>query len=370
MNGIVLENLSKSYKGETVLDGVSLTVPEGRMLVLFGPSGAGKTVLLRCIAGAVDPDAGKVILGGVDVTGFEPEDRGVGMAFQNFALFPHMTAEENIASPLKARRSTKTIVRQGVDAVARLLKIDHVLSHPPKALSNGQKQRTSLARALVAQPHYLLLDDPLRNVDAKLRYEMRLELPRLLADQGATVIYVTQDYKEAMAFGDHIAVLDGGRIVQAGTPEDIYLRPATIGISELFGDPTINLLDVVPERDERGIYITLSDQRIPLSDGYDAAVGKPCTLGLRPEALAFTDLETGIPVVIEAETPFNEKTVTLALTKRGREVLVSRPAGMPGPAEGESAFVSVNWRALLLFDRQNGQRIVPEGESGRTEAAA
>jgi multiple sugar transport system ATP-binding protein len=192
---LVIENLTKRFKTETVLDGISLEVPTGGTLVLFGVSGVGKTVLLRCIAGAEEPDSGRVLINGEDVTDFSPEHRGVGMAFQNFALFPHMSAFDNIASPLTAQRSTRDRIRGGVEAVARLLKIDHVLGHAPRALSNGQKQRTALARALVAEPDILLLDDPLRNVDAKLRFEMRLELPRLLADRGATVIYVTQDYK-------------------------------------------------------------------------------------------------------------------------------------------------------------------------------
>ena len=363
---IRIEGLTKRFKSDTVLDDVSLDVPKGGTLALFGPSGAGKTVLLRCIAGAVDPEEGRIFLSDRDVTDLPPEDRGLGMAFQNFALFPHMSAEKNIASPLEARRSTRKDVAAGVRRVAELLKIDHVLGHAPKALSNGQKQRTALARALVAEPDILLLDDPLRNVDAKLRFEMRLELPRLLASRQATVIYVTQDYKEAMALGQRIAVLDGsGRIAQIGSPEDIYLRPATRTISTLFGDPTINLLDVSPERDEGGVFVRISDQRISLPPGYDNAVGTPATLGLRPEALRFAG--TGIPVKIEAETPFNEKTVTLTTTLRGREIIVSRPAGAPGPREG-SGHLDIDAASAMLFDRQSGTRIDPVRRSGEQAA--
>lgn len=356
MSGIRIDNLTKRYKQQTVLDGISLEVPKGEILALFGASGAGKTVLLRCIAGAVEPDEGRVYLSGNDVTDLPPEDRGVGMAFQNFALFPHMSAENNIASPLEARRSSRDQIAAGVRKVAKLLKIEHVLGHEPKALSNGQKQRTALARALVAEPDVLLLDDPLRNVDAKLRFEMRLELPRLLAGRGATVIYVTQDYKEAMALGHSIAVLDGGRITQIGTPEDIYLRPANMEISRLFGDPGINLLDVMPERDETGVYVTLSDQKLHLAPGYDAVVGKAAVIGLRPEALRFAD--QGIPVEIEAETPFNEKTVTLTQTKRGRELFLSRPAGTSGPSRG-MAHIAADGENAILFDRISGARITP-----------
>lgn len=369
MSGLEVRGLTKRFKAETALEDVSLSVAQGETLALFGPSGAGKTVLLRCLAGAVDPTEGSILIAGEDVTDTPPESRGIGMAFQNFALFPHMSAFDNIASPLTARRSTKAAISEGVEKVARLLKIDHVLGHAPKALSNGQKQRTALARALAAAPDILLLDDPLRNVDAKLRFEMRLELPRLLADQGATVIYVTQDYREAMALGDRIAVLDAGRVVQIGTPEDIYHRPADTQIARLFGDPTINLLNVTPERDARGVFAVVSGRRLALGSGLDEAVGARCVLGLRPETLRFSDEPAAIPIVIEAETPLNEKTVTLAVTAGGRELLISRPAGTPAPAEG-AAGVTVDPARALLFDEASGALIAAATTSAANKGAA
>lgn len=358
MAALELQNLVKRFKSQTVIDGLSLSVADGETLVLFGPSGAGKTVLLRLVAGVIDPDEGKIIIGGEDVSEVDAEFRGIGMAFQNFALFPHMTAFDNIASPLEARRSSTGTIKAGVESVARLLKIDHVLSHKPRALSNGQKQRTALARALVGSPPLLLLDDPLRNVDAKLRFEMRLELPRLLADRQATVVYVTQDYKEAMALGDRIAVMNEGRIRQVGTPEEIYLEPATMEIARLFGDPTINLLDVKPARDTRGIFVGLSNVQVYLPGAPEQSVGRDCVVGLRPEALSFVNQAAAgaIPVTVEAETPLNEKIVTLVRTVRNREILVSRPAGTPGPVQGK-AFLAVDGSAALLFDRATGDRL-------------
>jgi multiple sugar transport system ATP-binding protein len=175
MATLELKNIVKRYKGQAVLDDVTLKVADGETVVLFGPSGAGKTVLLRLIAGVIDPDEGAILIGGEDVTDVDAEYRGVGMAFQNFALFPHMSAFDNIATPLEARRQAPGAIKAGVESVAKLLKIDHVLSHKPRALSNGQKQRTALGRALAGSPPVLLLDDPLRNVDAKLRFEMRLD---------------------------------------------------------------------------------------------------------------------------------------------------------------------------------------------------
>ncbi|TPJ15088.1 ABC transporter ATP-binding protein [Mesorhizobium sp. B2-7-3] len=358
MASLELRNVVKRYKSQTVLDNLSLTVADGETLVLFGPSGAGKTVLLRLVAGVIDPDEGKILIGGEDMTDVDAEFRGVGMAFQNFALFPHMSAFDNIATPLAAKRSSQSAIKAGVESVAKLLKIGHVLSHKPRALSNGQKQRTALARALVGSPPLLLLDDPLRNVDAKLRFEMRLELPRLLADRGATVVYVTQDYKEAMALGDRIAVMSQGVIRQLGTPEQIYREPANIEIARLFGDPTINLLDVKPARDARGGYVALSNVQVHLADAPEAAIGRDCIIGLRPEALHFVgENEPGaIPVTVEAETPLNEKIVTLVRTVRGREILVSRPAGTPGRSEGK-AHIAVDGKSALLFDRASGERI-------------
>ncbi|MDJ0684611.1 MAG: ABC transporter ATP-binding protein [Alphaproteobacteria bacterium] len=367
---IELSNIRKSFKDNVVLEDLSLEVATGETLVLFGPSGAGKTVLLRLIAGVVDPDEGSIRLGGQDMAGVEPEDRGIGMAFQNFALFPHMDAHANIASPLEARRSSAQEIDGRVEDVSQLLKIDHVLHHKPKELSNGQKQRTALGRALVAQPSILLLDDPLRNVDAKLRFEMRLELPRLLSSQNATVIYVTQDYKEAMALCDRIAVMSDRGIAQIGTPEEIYLTPKTIAIARLFGDPSINLLDVTPEAGEEGPYVRLSGAKVPIRNGYGQAIGKDCVLGVRPESIRFVDAAAAgaVPVTIEAETPLNEKTVTLAVTARNREILISRPATTPGP-DSNDAHIVLEPDGVLLFDRETGARVETEPATAAGEAA-
>ncbi|MFK5978723.1 MAG: ABC transporter ATP-binding protein [Rhizobiaceae bacterium] len=362
MMSLKLSNIVKSFKEDLILDDVSLSVNQGETLILFGPSGAGKTVLLRLIAGVIEQDEGVIEVNGRNMDGVEPEDRGIGMAFQNFALFPHMDAHENIASPLTARRQSKSAIKAGVESLARLLKIEHVLDHKPKELSNGQKQRTALARALAGQPSILLLDDPLRNVDAKLRFEMRLELPRLLKDQNATVIYVTQDYKEAMALGDNIAVMNGRGIQQIGTPEEIYLRPSSVETARLFGDPVINLLDVIPQRTKASVEVRLSGQSVAIGELLADTIGQDCVLGIRPEAIHFVDKDVAnaFPVTVEAETPLNEKTVSLTRTAGGRDIMISRPAGAPGPELGE-AYVAIDMSNMMLFDRKSGERIKPTG---------
>ncbi|GGD86950.1 ABC transporter ATP-binding protein [Aureimonas endophytica] len=357
-----LDRLTKRYGAETVLDGVSLSVAEGETVAIFGPSGSGKTVLLRLISGMSEPEDGELLINGRDVVGTAPEERGVGMAFQNFALFPHMSAYENIASPLQARKSTAAKVKEGVDRVARLLKIDHVLGHAPRQLSNGQKQRTALARALVAAPKLLLLDDPLRNVDAKLRFEMRLELPRLLQGFGSTVLYVTQDYREAMALGNRIAVLVGGRFVQVGNPEEIYDRPATVEVARLFGDPTINLIEAEIQAGNGGPVAVVGEGRLPLAPGYDGLVGRRAVLGIRPEDIDYAEPgdPQAVPVRVAALLPLNDRLVRLLVGRDGQEFNASKDAGARSLGEGAETAFRAAPTSIILFDPATGQRIAPQ----------
>ncbi len=354
-----LQAVSKSFKTGRAVDDLSLGVERGEIVAIFGPSGAGKTVLLRLISGIEEPDGGRVHIGGRDVTADSPEVRGIGMAFQNFALFPHMSAYGNVASGLTATATPKDQIYSRVQAVAKMLKIDHVLGHSPRELSNGQKQRTALARALVAEPEILLLDDPLRNVDAKLRYEMRLELPNLLRRYNATVLYVTQDYKEAMALADRIVVMIGGKVAQVATSEQVYNAPATVEIARLFGDPTVNLLACEPMADTGGLAVTVANTRVSLGRGFEAAAGRPCTLGLRPEDLSLRDEggDNTVPVDLLAVTPLNERSVFLTKTLDGQELLAS--SGDPRAAERAHgrAHLRVDPASVLLFDGATGARI-------------
>ena len=367
MATLTLDHVTKRFGKDVVLDDISLSVADGETVAIFGPSGAGKTVLLRMIAGMSDPEEGDLLINGEDMIGIAPERRAVGMAFQNFALFPHMTAFENIASPLRAHKTTRAKVADSVDRIARLLKIDHVLDHAPRALSNGQKQRTALARALVAAPRLLLLDDPLRNVDAKLRFEMRLELPRLLERFGSTVLYVTQDYREAMALGHRIAVLMNGRFVQIGTPEEIYLRPATIAVAELFGDPVINLFESRVESGSAGTTAVIGEARLPLDLGYEGIVGRPVTVGIRPEHLGFAtaDGANALSARIAAILPLNDRLVRLLVTDDGHEFYTSRDAGTREMGEGRRCAVAADPGAILLFDRATGRRLAPHADQGK-----
>jgi multiple sugar transport system ATP-binding protein len=358
---IEIHNLYKSFKDNAVLRDLSLSVDKGEIVTVFGPSGTGKTVLLRLLAGIYAPDAGTISLRGQDVAGAPPEQRGIGMAFQNFALFPHMNARDNIASALTARKVGSGEIARKVEAVATLLKIDQVLDHSPRELSNGQKQRTALARALVADPDILLLDDPLRNVDAKLRYEMRLELPALLKRAGSTVLYITQDFKEAMALGDRVAVLLDGQIAQFDAPARIYAEPASIGVAQLFGDPTLNLVEVEPRMVDGTPEMLVGGAPIRLPASYAAASGGSYMLGLRPECLHLIDGNAPgtIPIDLMAVTPLNEKSVLLLTTADGRELLASEAGDREIPRSTGPGRIAVDLDVVLLFDRSSGRRFVP-----------
>jgi multiple sugar transport system ATP-binding protein len=365
MARLELKGITKSFKNGAVLDGVSLAADAGEIVVIFGPSGTGKTVLLRLIAGVHDPDRGAIFVDGEDMTDVAPDHRGIGMAFQNFALFPHMSAFDNIASPLAARHMAATRIREAVERVAKLLKIDQVLAHAPRELSNGQKQRTALARALAGSPKLLLLDDPLRNVDAKLRFEMRLELPPLLRQSGSTVLYVTQDYKEAMALADRIAVLIGGHFVQVAPPDEIYRLPETIQVARLFGDPTINLIDVTPQASERGVSATIGNTAILIGEQYRAAVGRTSLLGVRPEAIRIGPAVAGaIAADVVAVTPLNERLVTLLKTGDGHEILSSQPSSERAVDADSQVGLQFARDDILLFDKASGQRLKAANGAG------
>ncbi len=284
------------------------------------------------------------------------------MAFQNFALYPHMDAFENIASPLRARKIPEEEIKTRVHDIASMLRIDHVLDHLPKQLSNGQKQRTSLARSLVHGPSVLMLDDPLRNVDAKIRYEMRLELPRVFRKFGSTVLYVTQDYKEALALGDRIGVLLDGKFEQVGTPEAIYRDPRDQKVASLFGDPPINLFPIQPKRGAGGeVQASIGGQPIGLGEARARLDGKPCVLGVRPEDVAFTfeQRPNGIAVDLAAVTPFNVRTVTLLKAADQTEILASRPEdhALASSRAHRKGWATIDFDRALFFDAKTGARL-------------
>ncbi|SCM76225.1 sn-glycerol-3-phosphate import ATP-binding protein UgpC 1 [uncultured Pleomorphomonas sp.] len=243
MARVDIEGIEKRFNGEGGVHGVTLSVQDGEFLAILGPSGCGKSTLLRLIAGLERPTAGRIRLGGRDATGLHPKDRDIAMVFQNYALYPHLTLRENIAFPLKVKRLPRRAIDTRVAEVADMVGIGHLLGRKPRQVSGGERQRAALARALVRKPALFLLDEPLSNLDAKLRQAAREELKALQRRTGLTALYVTHDQVEAMGLGDRIVVMQAGRIRQIGTPEEVYRFPGDTFVATFIGTPPMNIVD-------------------------------------------------------------------------------------------------------------------------------
>ncbi|MEU8978657.1 ABC transporter ATP-binding protein [Streptomyces sp. NPDC048309] len=282
---IALRGIHKAYGKRPALDGLELEVAEGEFFCLLGPSGAGKTTTLKTVAGLEEPDSGTVELDGADMTGVEPYDRGVAMCFESYALYPHRSAYDNLASPLRSPRYKVPAAeaRERIGAIAELLGISGLLDRPVGALSNGQRQRIALGRVLVRPARAFLLDEPLSHLDAKLRQSMRAELKAIGAVRHTTTLYVTHDSVEALALGDRIGVIRDGRIVQTGTREEIWYRPHDTEVARAFGRPRINLL---PGTITEGGGFRSADGAVELPVGARTSAGTEVLAGVRPRDLA------------------------------------------------------------------------------------
>jgi multiple sugar transport system ATP-binding protein len=286
MAEIAIENVSKIFAGGVyAVNGVTLEVADGEFIVLVGPSGCGKSTLLRSIAGLEEVTSGRIVIGGRDVTDAAPRDRDIAMVFQSYALYPHMTVRQNLGYGLKVRKTSKDDIARRVEEVARMLRLDELLERRPAALSGGQRQRVAMGRAVVREPKAFLMDEPLSNLDAKLRVSMRAQLASLHARLSTTTVYVTHDQVEAMTLGQRVAVMRDGRIQQVDTPQVLYSSPANLFVAAFIGSPAMNLVEAVVAD---GI-VAFGSYRIPL-----LAPRQPgrYVLGIRPEAFedaAFAD---------------------------------------------------------------------------------
>jgi multiple sugar transport system ATP-binding protein len=279
--------------GFVCVDDVSLEIEDGEFMVLVGPSGCGKTSLLRLIAGLEEATAGSILIDGRDVTDLAPRKRDVAMVFQSYALYPHMSVRQNLGYGLKVRRTAKAQVRKRVEEVARMLRLEDLLDRRPAELSGGQRQRVAMGRAVIREPKAFLMDEPLSNLDAKLRVSMRAELSALHARLGTTTIYVTHDQVEAMTLGQRVAVMRDGRIQQVDTPQGLYRSPRNLFVAAFIGSPAMNLV----EADVDATHVEFAGFRLPLPDGVELPRGS-VILGLRPEAFedaAFAD--SSLPVI-------------------------------------------------------------------------
>jgi multiple sugar transport system ATP-binding protein len=305
MADIRLENVTKAFSGDVVaVDDVSLEIPDGQFIVLVGPSGCGKSTLLRMIAGLEEVTKGRVSIGGVDVTELAPRRRDIAMVFQNYALYPHMTVRQNLGYGLKVRRTSKSQTRERVEEVAKMLALDELLERKPAQLSGGQRQRVAMGRAIAREPQAFLMDEPLSNLDAKLRVTMRASLAQLHGRLGVTTIYVTHDQVEAMTLGQRVAVMRDGRILQVDEPQRLYQSPQDLFVAAFIGSPAMNLVDAVIEGDE----VCFGQYRVPLAPGRRPPAGTTrVVLGIRPECFADAAFVAESPVTVEARVEVLEE---------------------------------------------------------------
>jgi ABC-type sugar transport system ATPase subunit len=358
MATISFKNLSKTFPdGTQALRGIDLEVKQGEFLALVGPSGCGKTTLLRILAGLDQPSAGSVLIDQRDASSLQPKDRDLAMVFQNYALFPHLSVFDNLAFGLKARRRPKEEIEQAVLPVAKRLGLSDLLKRKPNELSGGQRQRVALGRLLARNPSIHLLDEPLSNLDANLRASMRNELIHLHQEHQRTTLYVTHDQIEAMTLGQRICVINEGKIVQLGTPEEVYDLPANRFVAEFFGSPAINVLPGQNNLDEKGSStFILGDHSTDLPSERTPKPGR-VLLGIRPEDLTVTP--NGKPdkawktKITRVENLGDSRLLRLALGLHELSIkLDARNFKV-----GETLFVAPKWERVHWFDSSSGDRL-------------
>jgi multiple sugar transport system ATP-binding protein len=298
MAAIRLDQVTKTFGSVTAVDEVSLEIGDGEFLVLVGPSGCGKSTLLRMIAGLEEVSSGEIRIGDRDVTDLAPRSRDIAMVFQTYALYPHMTVHQNLGYGLKARRTPKPEIATRVAEVADLLGLTELLDRRPAQLSGGQRQRVAMGRAIVREPQAFLLDEPLSNLDAKLRVGMRASLAQLHQRLGVTTVYVTHDQTEAMTLGQRVAVMRDGRVLQVDRPHELYTRPRSLFVAAFIGSPAMNLVDATLDGDE----VTFGQFRVPLPAGTRPPTVGRVVLGVRPESFEDAAYASGLPTIdVEVE---------------------------------------------------------------------
>ncbi len=347
MASVTLKEVSKSFGAFDVLRSIDLDIEDGEFVVFVGPSGCGKSTLLRVIAGLVPVSQGTVSIDGEEVTDVPASKRGVAFVFQSYALYPHMNVARNISFALETARMTKVEIGRRLAKVADMLKIDHLLDRKPKQLSGGQRQRVAIGRALVSQPKLFLFDEPLSNLDADLRMEMRFEIAKLHAEVSATMIYVTHDQTEAMTLADRIVILNHGRIEQVGTPRQLYDHPANKFVAGFLGSPRMNFASVKSET--QGVITGPGGFELKL-DQLDAK--KPVTLGLRPESLEIISADAGrcIKGVFERVEDLGYEQIAYIRLSDDTIWTVRSGGAIPAYASGSKVGLRWNPEDIYLFD--------------------
>jgi multiple sugar transport system ATP-binding protein len=349
---------TRTYPGgeRPAVSRLSLEIDDGQFLVLVGPSGCGKSTSLRMLAGLEPVDAGRVEIGGEDVTALAPKDRDVAMVFQNYALYPHMSVAQNIGFHLRVTRRPRAETRERVLETARLLELEDVLDRRPSKLSGGQRQRVAMGRALIREPRVFLMDEPLSNLDAKLRVATRAQIAALQRRLGVTTVYVTHDQVEAMTMGDRVAVMRDGVLQQCDAPRALFDRPANAFVGGFIGSPAMNLVTV----ELAGEHAEVLGERIPIAAPRRAALrSSALTIGVRPEALTLTGDGGGVQAVVDAVEELGSDAYAYCETRMGTDpqLVVVRVDPRRPPARGDRVHLQVDVAELHLFDGAGGERL-------------
>lgn len=361
MARVILKNVTKRFGQVTAVNKVSLEVRDKEFVVLLGPSGCGKTTALRCIAGLENPEEGEIYIGDKLVNDFDPKERNVAMVFQTYALYPHMTVFKNLAFPLENAKVPRNEIERKAHQVAKLLRIEPLLDRKPKQLSGGQRQRVALGRAIIREPRVFLMDEPLSNLDAKLRVYMRAELKKLQKDIGITTIYVTHDQVEAMTMGDKIAIMNEGILQQTGTPDDIYFHPSNIFVAGFIGSPPTNFFDCTLTKENT---LDCAEFVYPLTKELAEAARKgtseKCVLGVRPQDISVyekTVKKTGmIQTQVDVTEPIGDQ---LILDLKVGEYLVKAVVSPDFEAEaGDEFWITFSTDKIHIFDKKTGKTLV------------
>ncbi len=359
MATVTFDNASRVYPGQErpAVDNLNIEIGDGEFLVLVGPSGCGKSTSLRMLAGLEEIDAGRILIGDRDVTDVPPKDRDIAMVFQNYALYPHMTVADNMGFALKIAGTPKAEIRKRVEDAAAILDLTEYLDRKPKALSGGQRQRVAMGRAIVRSPQVFLMDEPLSNLDAKLRVSTRTQIASLQRRLGVTTVYVTHDQTEAMTMGDRVAVLNAGVLQQIDTPRRMYDHPDNVFVAGFIGSPAMNLIE--EKLTDQGVQFggaTLPVDRTTLSDTNESSV----TVGVRPEDLELVGDGQGLAVEVDVVEELGADAYVygrLAGADETAKPVIARVDGRRPPMKGETVYFRPKEGHLHLFDGKSGQRL-------------
>jgi len=366
MADITLKNIVKRFDSLVAVNNLNLCIKDKEFVVLLGPSGCGKTTTLRCISGLETPDEGKILIDEEDVTNKRASKRNVAFVFQLYALYPHLTAYDNIAFPLLAQGLSKKRARQEVYRAAQVLRIKHILNKKPRELSGGDMQRVALGRAIVRRPEVFLLDEPIGTLDAVFREEMRAELKKLHVDIGATTVYVTHDQVEAMSMGDRVVIMNHGVLQQIGTPYEVYNKPKNLFVANFIGSPGMNFISCKPLRGPRGklvLGLSAVNTTIAISDEIQRTIidkekeGKDLVLGIRPENVMFSEKTKSNSLQAKVYVVETMGSYNIIDVKLGGKTIKVHTAPNIVPDIGESVSISFDPRGINIFDDETGDSV-------------